>query len=265
MSSVVSDDGLQAHLPRDFELDQSRLSYLHRFLDVTKAALFFAKGVILVEGVAEQLLVPQFSRLIGRELPPAGVTVINIGGVAFAPFADLFGDGRLPYRLAAISDSDPRADPDRPDRVEVISPRARKLLGAAGGNVAVFLSDQTLEWDLARIPENRDAMIAGLTELKPVVGPRTRDQIAELGDEEAATAITAAIGEEKGEYAQILAELIADPNQPFTVPEYIRNAIFWATAPPPSPDPTDGDAEDEKAGSSSAGQADPSGGLDAES
>jgi putative ATP-dependent endonuclease of OLD family len=254
MSSLPRDDGLQAHLPRDFEMERARLSYLHRFLDVTKAALFFANGVILVEGVAEQLLVPVFARLIGSELAPAGVTVINIGGVAFAPFADLFGEGRLPGRLAAISDADPRADPDDPDGGHVISPRARKLKESAGGNVGVFLSTRTLEWDLARIPENREPMIGALTQLKPVVGPRTATEIADHSDEDAATALADAIGEQKGEYAQIVAELIAVPDQAFSVPDYIRDAILWVAAQPSPTDPQE-DAASAEAAAPSSGEA----------
>jgi putative ATP-dependent endonuclease of OLD family len=233
MSSTVGENGRQADLPAEFGLDPARLAYLHRFLDVTKAALFFAKGVILVEGVAEQLLVPVLARIIGKELPPAGVAVINIGGVAFAPFADLFGEDRLPYRLSAISDSDPRADPEHPEGPEILSPRAQRLKERAGGNVDVFLSDRTLEWDLARIAANRPVMLDTLTQLKPIVGPRVRDEIAEMGDEEAASALVAAIGEEKGEYAQTLAELIADPDRDFTVPDYIEKGITWAVGPSP--------------------------------
>ena len=39
------------------------IAHLGRFLDVTKSALLFAEGVILVEGIAEQLLMPQLANL----------------------------------------------------------------------------------------------------------------------------------------------------------------------------------------------------------
>lgn len=79
-----TDDGPPvARRPADFGLTAKQLAHLRRFLDVTKAALFFAKGVILVEGVAEQLLVPVIAARLDRPLAPSGVAVINIGGVAF--------------------------------------------------------------------------------------------------------------------------------------------------------------------------------------
>lgn len=102
----------EARLPRTFGLEPKQLAYLRRFLDVTKASLFFARAVILVEGVAEQLLVPVLAKRLGRPLAPNGVAVINIGGVAFPPFTDLFGKNKLPYRLAVISDSDSQPSED---------------------------------------------------------------------------------------------------------------------------------------------------------
>ena len=48
-----------------FGLTTEELGHLYRFLDVTKASLLFARGVILVEGIAEQLLVPLLARALG--------------------------------------------------------------------------------------------------------------------------------------------------------------------------------------------------------
>ena len=93
--------------PADFGLSARELAHLRRFLDVTKSALLFARGVILVEGVAEQLLLPAIADQLDRSLATNGVTVVNIGGVAFDPFVALFGPDRLPYPCAVVSDADP--------------------------------------------------------------------------------------------------------------------------------------------------------------
>jgi putative ATP-dependent endonuclease of the OLD family len=112
-----------ARLPKHFGLDDKQLAYLGRFLDVTKASLFFARGVILVEGVAEQLLLPVIAERLGRPLAANGVSVINIGGVAFPPFTDLFGEEKLPYRLSVVSDSDGQpADDELEGELPVLSP-----------------------------------------------------------------------------------------------------------------------------------------------
>jgi putative ATP-dependent endonuclease of OLD family len=218
-------------LPGRFGLEPKQLAYLRRFLDVTKVSLFFARGVILVEGIAEQLVVPELARRLGRELAPAGVSVINIGGVAFPPFTDLFGPGRLPYRLAVVSDSDPELDADE-DADAAISPRAAKLKGRLEGNqnAEAFLSERTFEWDLAQISGNRPLMIAALAPCKPKLAEKLPAELEGLDDHDAADKLLERIGRDKGVFAQSLAELLADDNNHFEPPEYLREAIAWATA-----------------------------------
>jgi putative ATP-dependent endonuclease of the OLD family len=165
----------EARLPRDFGLDEKQLAYLRRFLDVTKASLFFARAVILVEGVAEQLLVPVIAKRLNRPLAPSGVAVINIGGVAFPPFTDLFGPDKLPYRLAVISDSDGQPAAEELHGADAsLSPRAADLKQRAGENVRVSLAPHTLEHDLAAAG-NVEVMLQALKEVKPrVAGSLTR-------------------------------------------------------------------------------------------
>lgn len=216
-----------ARRPVDFGLTDKQLGHLRRFLDVTKAALFFAKGVILVEGVAEQLLVPVIAARLKRPLAPSGVAVINIGGVAFPPFTDLFGPRKLPYRLAVISDDDRQADPDDLEGGEErMSPRAKDLEARADHNVHVALAPKTLEWALAA-SGNKSVMLDALKPVKPRVAERLRRELVDATAEVAADAILAAVKDVKGRYAQELADLIAQPEVAFTVPEYLRAAIAW--------------------------------------
>ncbi|WP_052599997.1 ATP-dependent endonuclease [Aureispira sp. CCB-QB1] len=70
--------------------------FLERFLDATKANLFFAKGLIFVEGWAEELLLPAFAQklklqgIIPKNLTEAGVSVVNIGNTAFLRYSQIF-------------------------------------------------------------------------------------------------------------------------------------------------------------------------------
>jgi putative ATP-dependent endonuclease of OLD family len=98
---------IEARAAGTFGLSPDELGHLRRFLDVTKSSLLFARGVVLVEGIAEQLLMPAFARAAGLSLAREGIAVVNVGGLAFGPFAKLFGDGKLPYRCAIVSDGDP--------------------------------------------------------------------------------------------------------------------------------------------------------------
>ena len=84
-------------------------SYLQRFLDVTKANLFFAQGVILVEGWSEELLLPILADKIGKNLTLKGVSVINIASTAFLRYAAIFKrktDPILDVNVAIVTDVD---------------------------------------------------------------------------------------------------------------------------------------------------------------
>lgn len=52
--------------------------YLENFLDVTKSNLFFAKGVIIVEGWAEDLLIPVLANNLNKNLTRNEVSVVNV-------------------------------------------------------------------------------------------------------------------------------------------------------------------------------------------
>ena len=224
----------KARLPRDFGLEVKQLAYLRRFLDVTKASLFFARAVVLVEGVAEQLLVPVIAERMGRPLAPNGVAVINIGGVAFPPFTDLFGPDKLPYRLAVVSDSDGQPSQEELEgEAEALSPRAAALQARAGDNVFVALAEKTLEWDMA-MAGNSQVMLQALAEVKPVAGPRLAAAIKNATAAARASAILDKVEDVKGRFAQELAEQLADPETPLTVPKYLREAIEWVTEAPDS-------------------------------
>ncbi len=86
--------------------------FLQRFLDATKANLFFARGVIMVEGDAENILIPVIAEIINLPLHKYGVSVVNVGGTAFSRYAKIFNrmDGkRLDIPVAVITDLDMRA------------------------------------------------------------------------------------------------------------------------------------------------------------
>lgn len=89
-------------------LERKKLS---RHLDVTKAALAFAKGVIFVEGVCEELLLPVLARRLEGdfELDEHGISVIPIHGVNFETLAQLFGEDSdlLGIPVCIVSDGDP--------------------------------------------------------------------------------------------------------------------------------------------------------------
>lgn len=102
--------------PDKTELTPSDYRFLERFLDVTKANLFFSRSVLIVEGDAEAILLPVISRLLGRDFHKYGTSVINVGGVGLGRYARVFirsnpaEDGVVSMPVACITDMDVMPD-----------------------------------------------------------------------------------------------------------------------------------------------------------
>lgn len=90
--------------------DMVSKQYVQRFLDATKADMFFANRLIFVEGIAEELLLPVFARYLNKNLTDEHVLVVNMGGRYFNHFLKLF-DTKNPYtinkKIACLTDIDP--------------------------------------------------------------------------------------------------------------------------------------------------------------
>ncbi len=73
------------------ELDPDDYKFLRKFLDATKANVFFAKGIIFVEGDGENILLPEIARLLGRPLENYGVSIVKYDNSgSWKRFARLF-------------------------------------------------------------------------------------------------------------------------------------------------------------------------------
>ncbi|MEK6994430.1 AAA family ATPase [Paenibacillus sp. FSL K6-1566] len=93
-----------------FQENEKSKKYVQRFLDATKSDMLFAQKVILVEGIAEQLLISILARYLGVSLEENHISVINVGGRYFEHFLYLFNLDN-PYaiykKIACITDRDP--------------------------------------------------------------------------------------------------------------------------------------------------------------
>lgn len=112
---------LDVGYPREVYIDRKDVAskqYVQRFLDATKADMFFANKLIFVEGVAEELLLPIFAQYMNKNLTDEHVLVINMGGRYFGHFLKLF-DTNNPYtinkKIVCITDVDPCRKKKVPD------------------------------------------------------------------------------------------------------------------------------------------------------
>lgn len=79
---------------------------LARYLDVTRAEMLFARGIVLVEGDAEKFLLPAFAKSLGYDLDHLGITVCSVSGTNFQPYAKFLAALGIPF--AVVTDWDPR-------------------------------------------------------------------------------------------------------------------------------------------------------------
>lgn len=136
--------------------------FLQRFLDATKSNLFFAKGVIMVEGDAESIFLPVLADVIGCPLERYGVSVVNVGGTAFLRYSGIMAraDGMpVGIPVAVVTDCDVgqyEKDPETKERRFADKPYEaaeavdckRKRYGC--GDVRAFVSPRwTLEYCIA--------------------------------------------------------------------------------------------------------------------
>lgn len=139
--------------------------FLYRFLDATKANLFFARGVLLVEGDAENLLIPTIAKVIDRPLHRYGVSIVNIGSTAFAHFVKIFhryDDALMGIKVALVTDMDvkpqewPDASGNAATEEDIEAAKLSKKQSFAdfeNDEVKVFVSPNwTLEYEVSLSP-----------------------------------------------------------------------------------------------------------------
>jgi putative ATP-dependent endonuclease of the OLD family len=151
------------------KLKKADYSFLQRFIDATKANLFFARGVLMVEGPAEAILLPTLAEACGRSFSKHGVSIVNVGHTGLYHYARILqreGAGPLyPVPSVCLTDRDIVPDvantyvtkPAKGKRFESDYDTAgiqnvvqNKMDRAQGGNTIVCVSDRwTLEFDLA--------------------------------------------------------------------------------------------------------------------
>ncbi len=145
-------------------LQETDYNFLERFLDVTKANLFFAQGIILVEGDAENILVPTIAKLIGKDLSAYGVSVVNVGSTAFLRYAKIFqrseGQGELKLSVAVITDLDIKPAEEAVSKNTAIQNKEQKYNGKP---VRTFVSPHwTLEYCIALSPFFRQMLFEAI-------------------------------------------------------------------------------------------------------
>lgn len=167
-------------------LEVDDYEFLRRFLDATKANLFFARALIVVEGDGEHLLLPAIAEKLGRPLSSHGVSIVNVGHRGLFRYSRILqrkAGAAIPVPVALIPDRDiPPSEAkglvgerktENELKAEEIAARLATLQRDVGDPVDAFIADSwTLEFDLALQPElaqcvHRAVQLAKTSSRKP--------------------------------------------------------------------------------------------------
>lgn len=240
--------------PRDVCFDENEKMHLkkrqklERYLDVTRAELFFARKVIFVEGAAEMMLIGVLADCMGKQynLRRHAISIISVEGLNFDSFLPLFGNGGIQVPVSVITDADPytiegegeneRRKAIYPEEHEeiTISDNTLSMLQRKDDYVGIYHGVKTFEYDLALHEKNRSVMMEALEELHPKIASELKAEIeATDSDAEKAKALFCGMFErgrhktnvQKGRFGQVLAQVIVDGGHDFVIPGYIKEAL----------------------------------------
>ena len=101
---ITTKNGTSVKTTTDINLPEADYADLTRYIDVKRGELYTAKGIIFVEGISEEYLVPSFSRVKGYDLDRLGVVICNINSTNFEPYCRFASALGIPYVI--ITDGD---------------------------------------------------------------------------------------------------------------------------------------------------------------
>jgi putative ATP-dependent endonuclease of OLD family len=213
------------------------VSDLERYLDATRSALLYARKVLLVEGPAEQFVIPGLVKAVmGIDLDEEGIAVVPIFGTHFASYAKLFGPGGIKKKCAILTDGDlspSDADPDIPpeEEEEDPSPSRQDLDALRGPYVEIFTCESTFEREITL--HGTLGMLEAAT--REIGAPRLAATLKRLKEESDAGSnpdlsatkdrvLRTAKRFGKARYAQVISKHVSNAR---AIPDYILSAVEW--------------------------------------
>jgi putative ATP-dependent endonuclease of OLD family len=217
---------------------------LERYLDATRSTLLYARKVLLVEGPAEQFVIPPLvKKVLGIDFDEEAIAIVPIFGTHFAAYAKLFGPGGIQKKCAILTDGDLGpfdddlniADDEGEDEPLPERPNLNTLRGQY---VEVFTCRTTFERELT-LPGTLAMLKAAIREMG---ASRAANVIRQLEEEVAAggqpdlnpgrdSVLRTAKRFGKARFAQVTSKHVGSAT---SIPDYIRRALEWLMADAPN-------------------------------
>lgn len=240
--------------------------YLQKYLDVTKSQMFFAKGIIFVEGISEAILLPEIAKILDRPLEKYAVELVNVDSVAFSPFVNLFSSQNVQTcfsKVAIVTDDDRCTKKSETNYInkdfdydDVNSDISGKLLSGTPSErcneletscravgINVFKATKTLEYALCCDENNIEYFIEAIKSEYSQLGSALEQKVNSLHDmnEKAACVWLFIRAREKckGAIAQYISQIIKKQcemrkmgeniEKEFVIPDYLKEAVYCVT------------------------------------
>lgn len=110
----TSDNGTVGRSTASLEFAPDEVADLTRYLDVTRAEILFARGILLVEGDAERFLFPTLAHAVDMDLDKHGISVCAVSGTHFKPYVKLLTALEIPFAVATDWDPGPEDQEAKP-------------------------------------------------------------------------------------------------------------------------------------------------------
>lgn len=240
--------------------------YLQKYLDVTKSQMFFAKGILFVEGISEAILLPEIAKAMERPFEKYAVELVNVDSVAFTPFVNLLSSESVKTcfsKVAIITDDDRCTKKKEPDYIDknldyddISKDIFTKLVNGKPSDrcleltelcetagIRVFQATKTLEYALCCSENNIEFMVEAIKKEYKELGPKLEKKIntlSEIGEKAACVWLFIRTRDKcKGAVAQYISQIIKNQykmrkngqkiEKEFIFPDYLRNAVYSVT------------------------------------
>ena len=201
-----------------------------RYLDVTRSALLFGNRTMLVEGIAEAILIPVIARYIvlkddrGAFQRFQGSVIVPIDGVDFKPYVEIllraYDGASIADRLVIVTDGDPAVPGNRKTELENLAAGFH-----SNGTLNVFTNDVTLEHALYAAGNNgllKNSFLA--LHSRSESDWASIESLPEANRPDAFIKLLVEKKTRKGDFIQQISERISK-GVTFRVPAYLENAI----------------------------------------
>jgi putative ATP-dependent endonuclease of the OLD family len=211
--------------------DKRTIQYLKKFLDATNSTMFFSRKIILVEGIAEQLLIPLFYKKINKDtIERIGCNIVNVNGLAFKNYLDIIKNGYF-VKCIVLTDSDDGTKSEN---------RAENLFDKYSQCPVIHVGiteESTFEKDLIKVNSRglgKKLLIKAFEETRPNIFKKSKDYLQNSKvDDEYLKCFYEHIEKYKSEFAynlaNILNEFFKNDNFDFDfkIPPYIEKSFIF--------------------------------------